>query len=255
MNLSLRTALVRPPGPEFASGLTTQPPAAHDLREALRQHQAYVDALREAGLHVEVMEPLQGHPDAWFVEDVAVLVPQGVVLTRPGAPSRRGEVESVQAALKGLPLIGRIEAPATLDGGDVLVAEKRVFIGLSARTNGQGVRQLSDLLEPMGYQCCQIEVGPGLHLKSDLNWIGPETMLTTSRFADHPSLQDFRLMVVDDDESYAANALPVNDRLLLARGFPKTRRQLKSQGFNVTEVETGEARKMDGGLTCLSLRW
>ncbi|HEY6907949.1 MAG TPA: arginine deiminase family protein [Myxococcales bacterium] len=250
----LTWAIVRRPGPDFARGLTTAALGEPDAARMLAQHAAYADALRALGLEVEVLDPLPGFPDAYFVEDVAVVVPELAVVARPGAPSRLGEAEAIVPALGRHRELARLEAPATLEGGDVLVAGRTVFIGLSARTNAEGAAQLARLLEPHGYRCRTVPVAAGLHLKSSVSWLGGDLLLLAGRFADRPEFRAFRRIVLDAAEEPACNTLLVNGTLLTPAGFPEARRQLEDARLPIAELDVSEVRKMDGGLTCLSLR-
>jgi dimethylargininase len=249
-------AIVRTPGANFADGITTaawsEPPSFERL---MIQHRAYVATLREAGLSVEVLPALDGYPDAYFVEDVAVVVPELAIVTRPGAPARRGEADHIVESLAGSHRVVRLEPPASLDGGDVLVAGRQVFVGLSGRTSEAGVASLRELLEPHGYVIEAIPVAAGLHLKSSVNLVVPEVLVVTRAFADRPELSDYEQIVVTDREAYAANILRINDRLLVAAGFPVLARQLRERGLAVIELDMSEVAKMDGGLSCLSLRF
>lgn len=221
----------------------------------LQQHAAYVEALHMLGLDVIVLEALPAYPDAYFVEDVAVVFPEVAVLTHPGAPSRQGEVESIQPVLARYRPLEHIQPPATLDGGDVLVIDKRIFIGLSQRTNLYGAVELGRILEKFGYTCSHVLVGAGLHLKSSFNYMGDDTVLMNEIFAYQTDFDDYRKIFVDLDEAYACNTLLVNDYLIVPQGFPRTRDKLASLGRRIIEVDISEARKMDGGLTCMSLRF
>lgn len=250
----LANAILRRPGPDFAAGISTAKLGAPDLSRMLAQHDAYADALRAAGLEVELLDALPGFPDAYFVEDVAVVVPEVAVVARPGATSRRGEADEIVPVLARRRPLARLDHPATLDGGDVMVVGRTVFIGLSARTNEEGADQLARFLAPHGYRSQTVPVGSGLHLKSGVSWIGGETLLLSARFADRPEFRAYRRIVVDAAEEPACNTLLVNGSLLTPAGFPKTRRQLDGAGLVVVELDVGEARKMDGGLTCMSLR-
>ncbi|WP_461210953.1 dimethylarginine dimethylaminohydrolase family protein [Desulfocurvus sp. DL9XJH121] len=249
-------AILRTPGPDFASGLTTSShlgPADHPLM--LAQHAAYADALRGLGLAVEVLPAAPGFPDAHFVEDAAVVAREVAVITRPGAPERRGEEDSVAPALAAYKPTARIQAPGTLDGGDVLLVGKRFFVGLSERTNAEGARQFAAIMEPHGYTVTAVPVGAGLHFKSGVNHLGGNTLLVTPGFASLPELSGFDLLVTPEDEEYAANTLFVNGSLLTPAGFPGVRGLLDGLGLPVIELDMSETRKMDGGLTCLSLRF
>ena len=247
-------AITRVPGPDYPKGLSTSSMPAPDMDLTLAQHAAYVDCLRALGLDVTVLPPAPGFPDACFVEDTAVVVREVAVVTRPGAPSRAGETASMEAPLAALRPLERIEAPGTLDGGDILQVGKRFFIGVSDRTNAEGARQLAAILSAHGYESAVIEVAAGLHLKSSLNYVGADTMLVTADFAGHPAIEGFRQMVCPAGEEYAANTLLVNGTLITPTGYPRTRALLDGLGMPVVELDTSEYRKMDGGLTCLSLR-
>lgn len=247
-------AVTRRPGPDYAQGLTTSALPAPDLTLALIQHQAYVDCLRALGLTVDVLPPANGFPDACFVEDTAVVTREVAVISRPGAPSRRDEIVSMEPVLAKLRPLDRIEAPGTLDGGDILQVDRRFFIGISDRTNESGAKQLVAILERRGYVCALISVAAGLHLKSSLNYVGANTMLVTADFADHPAIADFDRIVCPEGEEYAANTLLVNGTLIMPTGYPQTKALLERLGQPMIELDTSEYRKMDGGLTCLSLR-
>jgi dimethylargininase len=248
-------ALCRTPASTFADGLTSSALGRPDYALMLQQHQAYVEALQALSLQVEVLEPLPAYPDAHFVEDVAVLTPEIAVITRPGAAARRGEEEHIQAALAHYRSLAFIEAPGTLDGGDVMQIEDQFFVGLSARTNAAGAAQLGDILAAYGYGCTAVPLGASLHLKSDVNYIGRGTLLVTPEWTMAPAFAGYKKIVVSTDEAYAANTLLVNDTLLSPQGFPQTHGLLREAGFEVIEIAASEARKMDGGLSCMSLRF
>lgn len=249
-------AIARRPGPDFAQGLTTAvldaPPDYHRL---LTQHAAYLDALRALGLAVELLEPLEGCPDAYFVEDVAVVTPEIAVLTRPGAPSRRPEAEPMAPVLARWRELVRIPAPGTLDGGDVLMVGRHVFVGLSERTNPEGAKALGAILERHGYTWSPVPVGAGLHLKSSVTWAGEDVLILAEAFRRRPEFAGYRHILVDPEEAYAANTLWINGHLLTPAGYPRLRARLEHLGLPVLELDTSEARKMDGGLTCMSLRF
>jgi dimethylargininase len=249
-------AIARRPSKNFARGLTTtvsDKPADYELM--LKQHAAYLDALAAAGLKLTVLDPLADFPDAHFVEDTAVVTSDVAVITNPGAPSRRGEEEFIAPVLAEFRKIERIRRPGTLDGGDVLQAGNHFFIGLSERTNPQGAEQLGRILQGYGYTWTTVAVDAGLHFKSSVNYVGRNTLLVTGDFARDESLQAYDLIVIEDAEAYAANTLLVNDHLLMPAGFPNTRRLIEPLGLEIIELEVSEVRKMDGGLTCMSLRF
>jgi dimethylargininase len=176
------------------------------------------------------------------------------VITRPGAPSRAGETAYIEEALSAHRPLARIEAPGTLDGGDILQVGKRFFIGVSDRTNDEGARQLAAILGAHGYTSDVIRVAAGLHLKSSLNYVGADTMLVTADFAGHPAIEGYRQIVCPAGEEYAANTLLMNGTLIMPTGYARTRALIEPLGLPIVELDTSEYRKMDGGLTCLSLR-
>jgi dimethylargininase len=248
-------ALVRTPGPDAGDGLTTANLGRPDIPLLLAQHAAYIEGLRSLGLEVTVLPALAGFPDAYFVEDAAVVTSEVAVITRPGAPARRGEVASMEATLAGFHPIARIEPPGTLEGGDVLRVGKRFFIGLSDRTNEAGAGQLARILAEHGYESIVVPVGAGLHLKSSLNSLGGHDLICAAGFAPLGPFAGCRLMRLDPGDEYAANSLWLNGSLLVPAGFPRVRRKLERLGLPILEIATSEMRKMDGGLTCLSLRF
>jgi dimethylargininase len=248
-------AITRIPGKDFAGGITTANLGPPGYERILDQHRRYVESLRSLGLQVEVLEPLPGYPDAYFVEDVAVVAPSVAVITRPGAPSRLGEADFIVPALSRHRPVVRIQPPGTLEGGDVLQVEKHFFIGISERTNQEGAGQLGRILEGYGYTWSTVPVGEGLHLKSGLSYLGQNTLLASKPFADLELFSGLKKFVLEPGEEAAANTLLVNGCLLTPTGFPQTRRQLDSLGLPVIELEVSEVQKMDGGLTCLSLRF
>jgi dimethylargininase len=248
-------AICRKPGLNFSHGLTTVQGGKPDYAKMMTQHDAYVDALKKLGLQMEVLEPLGEFPDAYFVEDAAIVLPEVAVITRPGAKARRGEAAAMEPVLAKHRPIARIEAPGKLDGGDVLVIDRHVLIGVSERSNPEGAEQLGEILEDHGYTWAAVPVAEGLHFKSSVNWVGAKNLLVTEDFAGMDELEGFRQIVVDPSETYAANVLWINGTLLAPKGFPRTRKQLEALGLPIVELDTSEARLMDGGLTCMSLRF
>jgi dimethylargininase len=248
-------AITRRPGKNFAEGLTPFKHETPNYELIIRQHEVYIETLRSFGLNVIVFDALPDYPDAHFVEDTAVVTPDVAVIANPGAASRRGEEESIAEILARYRKIIHIQAPGTLDGGDVLMVGAHFFIGLSERTNKEGVEQLGCTLEAYGNNWTTIPVVSGLHLKSSVNYVGGNTLLITEDFADFDEFRSYDKIIVDKDEAYACNTLLVNDRLITPRGFPTTRRKLERMGLEIIELDMSEARKMDGGLTCLSVRF
>ena len=248
-------AIVRKPAPNFNQGLTTSLLGKPSYLLIQKQHDAYVETLENLGLDVMILAPQPDYPDAYFVEDTAVVTPEVAVITIPGALSRQGEQYSIEPVLSRFRKIEKIQAPGTVDGGDVLMAGNRFFIGISDRTNTEGAHQLGTILESCGYQWVTISVGEGLHLKSSVNFVGKNTLILTPPFQNLDLFDGFAKIVLDEAETYAANTLRVNDSLIMPAGFPATKEKLSSVGLPIIELGVSEIAKMDGGLTCLSLRF
>ena len=248
-------AITRKPGMNFAQGITASKHESPNYELIQKQHEAYISALKSLGLEVAVLDSLPDYPDAYFVEDTAVVTPEIAVITNPGAQARNGEQKSVAPVLAQYRKIARINPPGTIDGGDVLIAGLFCFIGISERTNSEVAHQLKMILENYGYTCMPIPVSAGLHLKSSVNFAGQDLLLITSDYASRPEFNKFEKIVVDKTESYASNSLWINDTLIIPAGFPKTNAYLTSAGFSIIELDISEARKMDGGLTCMSIRF
>jgi len=254
-----RHAIVRLPGANFADGLTTVDLGTPSLDRVVAQHARYCEALRECGLALTTLAPDLHHPDSTFVEDTAIVTPRGAILTRPGAPSRLEEVEAIRPAIESFfPNPDAIHAPGTVDGGDICEAEDHFFIGLSLRTNEEGARQLAACLARFGYTSSTIDIrGQSgiLHLKSGISFIGSNTLVVMEQMAGLPAFAGFDLIRVSPSESYAANCVRVNECVLVAEGFPRFTADLEARGFHPLVLDMSEFRKMDGGLSCLSLRF
>lgn len=248
-------AIVRKPGPDCGRGLTRAGLGPPDPEALQAQHRAYVATLRSLGLTVTVLPVEPGFPDAYFIEDTAVVTPRLAVITHPGAESRRGEESSVEPVLAEFRPTFRIKPPATLEGGDVLMVENHFYIGISERTNLEGARALGKRLQEYGHTWTAVPVNGGLHLKSGVNYLGQGRLVVTADFAGREEFESSPKVVVEPGEEYAANTLWVNGSLIMAAGFPRTRAKLEKLGLPVVELEMSEVRKMDGGLTCLSLRF
>jgi dimethylargininase len=248
-------AITRLPGENFRDGITSAGLGPPDYRLALRQHAAYRDALERCGLEVILLEPDPVYPDAPFVEDTAVITETTAIVTRPGDPRRRGEEVSIARALSGYREIQVIEPPGTVDGGDILRADNHFYIGLSGRTNVEGARQLASILSLDGHSSSTVHVRDSLHLKSGVNYMGDGLMIAQEKLRDLEFLGRFDIITVGEDESYAANCLPVNGTVIVPAGFPRTASNIVSAGHEIIELEMSEFMKMDGGLTCLSLRF
>jgi len=257
--ISMRQAIVRKPTPNFGNGLTTSSLGAPNYERALEQHQAYCEALQVCGLALTHLEPDERHPDATFVEDTAVLFKGCAVVTRPGAASRAGEVETVAMALtQFFPEIERIQVPGTIDGGDVCEADNHYFVGISERTNEAGAVQLKNLLASFGYGCNFVDirgVADILHLKSGLAYLGDNRIAVIESLAAREEFLGYELIRIIPAEEYAANCIRINDSILMAKGYPQFASTLAGLGYKTIQLEMTEFQKMDGGLSCLSLRF
>ncbi|HXT51409.1 MAG TPA: arginine deiminase family protein [Thermoanaerobaculia bacterium] len=253
-------AITRSVSPAFAecelTHLTREP---IDVGLARRQHAAYEALLAELGCEVEHLPEEPGLPDSVFVEDAAVVVDELAVVTRPGTESRRGETASVAAALAQHRPLGRIEALATLDGGDVLRIGKRVFVGLSERTNREGVAQLAALLAPFGYEVEGVPLDGCLHLKTAVTEVAEGTVVINPRWIDRATFGAYKQVEVDDEEPFAANVLRVasgnrdGEVVVMPAAFPRTAERLAARGVNVRTLDVSEIAKAEGGVTCCSI--
>ncbi len=252
-------AIVRMPAENFAEGLTTKAMGAPDFEKTIQQHQAYCKALERCGLSLTNLEADPEHADSTFVEDVAIVTEHAAILTRPGAESRAGEVRNITASLSQFyPELAQIEAPGTLDGGDICEAGDHVIIGISLRTNENGAKQLASWLAGHGYTSDFVdvrEISEILHFKSGSSYIGDNRMVVIDALADHSAFKRFEVIRTQKNEDYAANCLRVNDHVLMASGYPVLQNTLEQLGYSVITLEMSEFQKMDGSLSCLSLRF
>jgi dimethylargininase len=248
-------ALTRAISPAFEScQLTYVPRVPINLDRAREQHAAYEWALVEEGCTVRRLDAGRDLPDSVFIEDVAVVLEEGAVICRPGAEPRRAETPGVLEALvrHGRPL-QQIQAPGTLDGGDVLVVGREVFVGASARTNRAAIDQLSGMLAPVGYTVRAVPVRGCLHLKSAVTAVAPDTLLINREWVPSEAFRGQSLVDVDPQEPHAANALIVGDAVIYPASFPRTRERLERRGLRLRSVDVDELQKAEGAVTCCSL--
>jgi dimethylargininase len=252
-------AIVRPPAANFAEGLTSVDLGKPVFAKALEQHARYCETLEQCGLALTRLPSDGRYPDSTFVEDTAILTSCCAIVTRPGAASRMGEVASIAAALP--PLFSRIHAivaPGTVDGGDVCQAENHFFIGLSARTNSEGVRQLAGILAQEGFTSAVVDirgVSGILHLKSGISYLGDNRLVLIGALAGDAAFRGYEIVPIADQENYAANFLRINDAVIVSAGHPRFESTLRDFGYPVIALEMSEFQKMDGALSCLSLRF
>lgn len=251
-------AVTRKPAPSILHGLRAVDMGNPDLGLMLKHHQDYIAALRSTGATVIELDPLEAFPDSVFVEDTALCLPQGAVIMRPGAPSRLGEAAQMQPHLAALYTdVRRIEgADSFIEGGDILVTESEILVGRSARTNATGVAELTRKVEGWGLAVREVFTPPGvLHFKTDCSLLDGETILSTQRLDASGCFKGYRVIHTADGEEASANAIRFNDLVLMPHGFDRTAETLDKAGFTVRQIGNSECSKLDGGMSCLSLRF
>ncbi|HUG52106.1 MAG TPA: arginine deiminase-related protein [Vicinamibacteria bacterium] len=247
-------ALTRDVSPALARcELTFQPRVPIDYARAAEQHQAYLTLLRSLGLTVQRLAADPELPDCCFVEDAAVVLDEVAVVTRMGAASRRGESAAVAAALAPHRPLRFMAAPACLDGGDVLRVGRRLFVGLSSRTNAAGLATLREVAAPLGYEVLPVAVTGSLHLKSAMTALGDGAVLANPRWCDLGPVAGIEVVPVAEEEPHAANVLTIGTTLVAAAGFPRTVQRLRGRGWNVQEIEVSEFLKAEAGVTCKAI--
>ncbi len=247
--------ITRLPALNCAHGETTSHDGTPDGAQTRQQFFRYIEALVERGLRVTLLPAEPDYPDAHFVEDPAVIIPELAIITHPGAESRQGEEVTLATELAKYRPLYRMSDRGHLDGGDVLLIDKQFFIGLTRRTNQTAIDEFTAVVAPLGYQVTAVRVDAGLHLKSVVNYIGNDTLLLTAAYAGLPEFAGYQHIVIPDEEAYAGNTLLINGTLITPAGYPVTLEKIKALGLPVVILETSEFRKMDGSLTCLSLRF
>lgn len=224
-----------------------------DVERARAQHRQYVEALRRHGVLVIELPAEPDYPDSVFVEDVAVVLPEAAIITLPGADSRKGERDSIAAALRPYRQLFFIEAPASLDGGDVLVIDKDIYVGLSTRSNQAAVSQMQEFLSPWGYRVHGVKVKGCLHLKSAVTRVGERLLLLNPSWVDEGLFAGFSALHVHPEEPYAANGLWLGDVVIYPTAYPRTAARLQAQGIRLEQVDVSELAKAEGAVTCCSL--
>jgi dimethylargininase len=250
-------AIVRLPANSATTGLRAVDTGAPDIALIRKHHADYVAALRAEGATVIELEKLESYPDAQFVEDTALCLNEGAVVMRPGAPSRLGEAAEMAPTLKRFyDQVLTIEGPGTIEAGDILTTESEILVGTSARTNDAGIAELTRLVARWGYRVRRLETPPGvLHFKTDCSLLDAETILSTPRLAAAGGFADYRVIHTAPGEEAAANSIRFNDAVIVPDGFPGTAERLVKAGYKVVPVGNSECAKLDGGMSCLSLRF
>ena len=249
-------AIVRKPCLAMLNGLTEANMGLPDYALACEQHQDYINALKECGLQVTELPALEDYPDSCFVEDVALITAKCAMLTHPGAASRRGEVAHIEDAIKLFyPNIERIDLTGNIEAGDIMMVDDHFYIGLSTRTNAQGAAQLIKILVKHDLSGSMVEMSELLHLKTGLSYLENNNLLTFGEMNTHADFTQFNRIEIDMDEDYAANSVWINGTVLVPKGFPKALLAIQQLGYKTREVAMSEFQKLDGGLSCLSLRF
>lgn len=253
---TFNSAIVRTPAPSVIHGLRAENRGNPDYEKLKIAHEEYIRTLESLGLDVMVLPELEAFPDSIFVEDPAIVFPEGAVVLRPGAPSRMGETEKIRPVLEDLFDTVLENEEGCVDGGDLLVTPAHVMIGLSARTDQTGAENLIQILRTLGYQGRIANTPKGiLHFKTACSLLDDETVLVTERMDQSGMFEGFNTIVVPMGEDAAANALRINDTVLVSAQYKRTADLLDSKGFSVKPINTSEIEKIDAGLSCMSLRW
>ncbi|MGI5998286.1 MAG: dimethylarginine dimethylaminohydrolase family protein [Lutispora sp.] len=251
-----KNVIVRRPGRSLVNGIASEDLGKPIYEKAIKQHEAYVEALKKCGVEVTILEADENYPDSCFVEDPAVVTKKCAIITNPGAKTRKGEQISIRKVLeKFYENIEEIKDPGTLEGGDVMMVGDHFYVGLSARTNEEGARQFIEILRRYGYDGTMVPLRKVLHLKTGLAYLENNNLLVAGEFVDSPVFEKFNKIVIDEKESYSANCIWVNGKVIVPAGYEKTKKAIEDLGYEVIEVDTSEYRKVDGGLSCLSLRF
>jgi len=250
-------AITRLPARSIVDGLRAEDVGDPDYEQMLRDHAHYVETLQQAGARVTELPALESFHDSVFVEDVALCLPEVAVLMRPGAPSRAGEVAQMAPVLSDMyEKLLEIDASGHIEGGDILTTSREILVGRSDRTDSAGINQLANIVKPWDYRVREVLTPPGvLHFKTDCSLLDAETILATPRLDASGCFEDYRVIHTADGEEAAANSIRYNDLVLMPAGFPFTRERLLEAGYRVREINNSECAKLDGGMSCLSLRF
>ena len=257
--MNFENVIVRRPCEALVNGITSSPElGTPDYTLALRQHDYYIAALEKCGVQVTVLPALEEYPDSCFVEDTCVLTRKCAIIDNPGTNSRNGEAALMEETIRHFYPEDRIEhivAPGTLEGGDVMMVGDHFYVGRSARTNEEGIRQFLTILQKYGLSGSAVPLEKVLHLKTGVNYIENSNMLVSGEFVDKPEFAEYNKIVIPDDEAYAANCIWVNGTVIVPAGYPTVLGAIQNAGYPTLVVDTSEYRKIDGGLSCLSLRF
>ncbi|MBL4660069.1 MAG: N(G),N(G)-dimethylarginine dimethylaminohydrolase [Alcanivoracaceae bacterium] len=251
-----KKAIVRTPCAAMINGITSANLGKPNLEKALIQHQDYIQALKECGLEVTILEANNEFPDSTFVEDVALCTPHCAIITNPGAATRTQETESMIPYIEdNYEHVEYIQVPGTLEAGDIMMVGNYYYIGLSDRTNKNGTVQMIAHLRKYGMDGTAVSMKDFLHLKTGLSYLENNNLLVCGEFVSKSEFQQFNKIEIDADEAYAVNSVWINDIVITPKGFPKSKAKIEKLGYKIREVDASEFQKLDGGLSCLSLRF
>ena len=254
-----KNVIVRRPCKAMTQGITSAPELGiPDYELALKQHDAYIEALKSCGVDVSVLPADEEFPDSCFVEDPAVLTAKCAIITNPGAPARNRETQAMIPVIQQFYEDDRIEfiqSPGTLEGGDVMMVGNHFYVGRSNRTNEEGIRQFIGILNKYGYTGSEVPLEEVLHLKTGVNYIENNNMLVSGEFVEKPEFKTYNKIIVPEEEAYGANCIWINGTVIVPEGYPAVHDAVRRAGYQTILVDTSEYRKLDGGLSCLSLRF
>ena len=253
-------AITRKPCKALIDGITTAMfgEGTPNYETAIKQHDNYVETLRSLGLEVLDLEADERYPDSCFVEDPAVVMAECAIITNPATDSRNGEKYEIVDAIKKFyndDQIFHIETPGTMEGGDVMLVEKHFYVGQSDRTNAEGFRQFQDIVAKFGYEATAVPVTEGLHLKDFVIYLEKGNMLVSPKMNEEPAFSEYTRFVIEPEELYAINSMNINGTVLVPDGFPNTLKLIQDLGYPTIVMNNSEFAKIDGSLTCLSLRF
>lgn len=250
-------AICRLPSRSLVDGLRAVDTGQPDYGVFVKNHSDYVETLKSTGAEVMVLEALEDFPDSVFIEDAVLCLPHGAVIMRPGAPSRLGEAEIIKSTISNIyKRVEQIQGPGFIEGGDILVTEREVLVGRSARTDEAGIEELESIVAQWGYRLREVNTPKGvLHFKTDCSLLDENTILSTKRLAQSGCFDGYNIIYTTDGEEACANTIRFNDYVIMPDGFPKTEKKLLDNGYKVKKIGNTEAAKLDGGMSCLSLRF
>ena len=251
-----KNAIVRTPGKSMVNGLTTAGLGIPDYDLSLKQHAEYINALKSCGVNVHILDADENYPDSTFVEDTALLTKECAIIMNPGAPTRKGETAEMYEILKSYYTnIEIVEAPGTVEAGDIMMVGDHFYIGLSKRTNEIGAYAVISILKKYGMTGSMVTLEKVLHLKTGVAYLENNNLAACGEFVTKEEFKNFNILEINENESYSANCIWVNDKVITPEGYPNSKKKIEAAGYSTIEVDVSEFKKLDGGLSCLSLRF